>query len=223
MEGPIGEYESFQIAYDHFNATLFEGRLPLCLITMRISNKKAYGYFSPERFTTRDNNGLLINIVDNKDKYTDEIALNPETFGGRTDFDILSTLAHEMVHLHQHHFGKKSRAGYHDKAWGKAMKVIGLHPSDTGAVGGKEIGQQMTHYVIEGGPYDISCKELLDAGFKLEWQALTPLAPEKKAKKNKVTYTCPSCQQNAWAKPGAKLKCGECDELMRGDDDDEAE
>jgi hypothetical protein len=27
-------------------------------------------------------------------------------------------------------------------------------------------------------------------------------------------YTCPDCEQNAWAKPGAHLVCGDCDRPM---------
>ena len=52
-------------AYDFFNARLFGGRLPRCLITMQ-RQKKAYGYFAGGRFGTVD--GAEV---------TDEIALNP--------------------------------------------------------------------------------------------------------------------------------------------------
>lgn len=31
---------------------------------------------------------------------------------------------------------------------------------------------------------------------------------------SKTRYTCPSCELNAWAKPGVRLMCGECDEPM---------
>lgn len=27
-------------------------------------------------------------------------------------------------------------------------------------------------------------------------------------------YTCPGCDLNAWAKPGVKLICGECESVM---------
>jgi hypothetical protein len=29
-----------------------------------------------------------------------------------------------------------------------------------------------------------------------------------------VKYTCPTCGQNAWAKPEASLVCGDCQEEM---------
>ena len=75
---------------------------------------------------------------------TDEIALNPSHFRDRSTEQSLSTLVHEMTHLEQHHFGKPSRAGYHNKQWAGMMKAVGLIPSDTGAPGGKEVGQKVT-------------------------------------------------------------------------------
>ena len=47
------------------------------------------------------------------------------------------------------------------------------------------------------------------------------LDPDKKPKtrkKSKVKYTCPDCHQNAWAKPEAKLMCGECRVDMEPED-----
>ena len=110
-------------------------------MTLQRKNK-AYGYFAGGRFGSKD--GAEI---------TDEIALNPSHFKSRTDEQSLSTLAHEMAHLWQHHFGKPSRAGYHNKEWAAKMHEIGLHPSDTGQPGGKETGQSCSHYIVEGGRY----------------------------------------------------------------------
>ena len=42
---------------------------------------------------------------------------------------------------------------------------------------------------------------------------------KRKAKSaSKTRYTCPSCDMNAWAKPGARLVCGECDEPMAAEE-----
>src|SRR5271170_3311769 len=98
-------YTSLDDAFAFFNARLFDGRLPACLITMQRS-KSAYGYFAGGRFGTKDGKEV-----------TDEIALNPSHFRDRSTEQSLSTLAHEMAHLEQHHFGKPSRAGYHNKQW----------------------------------------------------------------------------------------------------------
>jgi hypothetical protein len=34
---------------------------------------------------------------------------------------------------------------------------------------------------------------------------------------SKRKFTCPECGQNAWAKPGARLNCGECYGEGKGD------
>jgi predicted RNA-binding Zn-ribbon protein involved in translation (DUF1610 family) len=45
-----------------------------------------------------------------------------------------------------------------------------------------------------------------------------PASEQAKAKKSsKVKFTCPDCGQNAWAKPGALLICGECFDEGEGD------
>jgi predicted SprT family Zn-dependent metalloprotease len=127
-------YDDLTSAYDFFNERLFDGKLPRCLITMQRKNK-SYGYFAGGRFGTLDG-----------EEIADEIALNPSHFRARTAEQNLSTLVHEMVHLWQHHHGKPSRTGYHNKEWAAMMKAVGLIPSDTAAPGGKETGQHVSHY-----------------------------------------------------------------------------
>jgi hypothetical protein len=94
------------------------------------------------------------------------------------------------------------------------MKSIGLMPSSTGDVGGKETGQRLAHYTVENGPYKAAYAALQNRGFKLNWQS-TPYAPEDSKKPNsKTKYTCPECGLNAWAKPDAPLKCDDCNTRM---------
>jgi hypothetical protein len=92
------------------------------------------------------------------------------------------------------------------------MKDAGLQPSDTGAPGGKETGQHMSHYIIVGGLFDQFCKKLLEGGFKLSWQSLEASNGGKAPTRAK--FTCPECELNAWAKPEAQLVCGECEQPM---------
>jgi predicted SprT family Zn-dependent metalloprotease len=136
------EYGAFQEAYDFFNAELFGSSLPPVLVTLQ-RHAKARGYFSPERFSGR-----------NEAKATaHELAMNPDSFTGCTDEFILSTLTHEMAHVWQQTHGAPPRRSYHDRQWAAKMKEIGLQPSATGAPGGKETGQSVTHYIIPGGAY----------------------------------------------------------------------
>ncbi len=207
-------YAVLNRAFDFFNDRLFGGELPPCLVTLQRKNK-AYGYFAGGRFGSKD--GAEI---------TDEIALNPSHFKSRTDKQSLSTLAHEMAHLWQHHFGKPSRNGYHNKEWAAKMHAIGLHPSDTGRPGGKETGQSCSHYIIEAGPYARAFAELAaQPDFSALYVELWDDADARKKRKaksaSKTRYTCPNCELHAWAKPGARLVCGECDEPMAAEDGDD--
>ena len=98
------------------------------------------------------------------------------------------------------------------------MHAVGLHPSDTGQPGGKETGQQVTHYIAPGGPFQAAFADLDADGFDALYVELWGDADARKKRKakaaSKTRYTCPSCELHAWAKPGARLMCGECETLM---------
>lgn len=237
-------YDNLLLAYRILNDILFDGVLPTCLITLQ-RDSNSYGYFCNKRFVYN---------TDDKE-YTDEIALNPQYFRypGRDDRKVVSTLAHEMCHLWQHHYGKPGRARYHNKEWSKKMRSIGLIPSHTGMEGGKDTGDQMTHYIDEKGLYNQAFKDLKIRGFTLEWIENQPdiedaieilkaigtiessgsidsietglVSPATvksyiksqyppKIDTSKIKYTCPECKLNVWAKLGANIKCGDCDESL---------
>ena len=194
----LKEYVTLQTAYDYFNAELFGGKLPQVLITLQ-RKKGARGYFSPDRFSGRGFDGKA-----------HELALNPDCFVGRTDREILSTLVHEQAHVWQQELGKPSRSNYHNKEWGIKMKEIGLHPSDTGAEGGKETGQKVSHYILDGGRFAAVYGKWEAQGLKLSWESQGKAIVRTAKKESKAKYTCPNCEANAWAKPGANLLCGVC-------------
>jgi hypothetical protein len=195
-------YRGFYEAFAFFNDSMFEARLPDALITMQRSHRSR-GYFSASRFAHRRGTEIV-----------DEIALNPRTFIGRTDREIISTLVHEMVHLWQHHFGKPGRRGYHNKAWAAKMREIGLTPSHSGQPGGKQTGQRMSHYIEPGGWFERLWDRLAESGFVLDYQdrqAMEPVEP----KNLKVRYTCPQCAIHVWGKPDLLIRCESCQERMR--------
>jgi hypothetical protein len=205
LSKPTAEtYEGLQAAYDFFNVRLFGGSLPPCLLTLQRTNR-TYGYFSGNRWTDRAGQTV-----------TDEIALNPMHFLNRSTEAVLSTLVHEMVHLWQHHYGKPSRSAYHNREWAAHMKAVGLQPSDTGQPGGKETGQQVTHYVIAGGPFAVACADLMEQRFNIPYGDRAGEQPKAKGGKSGLRYkfTCAACGLNAWSKPDAVLICGACVEVM---------
>ncbi len=75
-------YAGLNEAYRFFNAELFGGELPTCLITLQ-RKTGARGYFSGKRFESQDDGTI-----------TDEIALNPMHFKGRATIVTISTLVH---------------------------------------------------------------------------------------------------------------------------------
>ena len=149
---------------------------------------------------------------------TDEIALNPDTFHGRSDEDILSTLVHEMCHLWDQHFGEPGRGNYHGRTWAIKMEEIGLMPSHTGEPGGRKTGQSMTHYIITDGQFQKICRQFLAHGVGVSWYSAKAAKADKAKTNSKTKFTCQSCQQNAWAKPSASLICGDCGEVMESEE-----
>lgn len=192
---------NLQIAFDHFNRDLFDGALPPPIILMH-RHRGAYGYFRPEAFKGRNDTGEIIH----------ELAVNPDTFHGRRDMDILGTFVHEQVHLWQQEEGTPPRKCYHNREWAKKMEEVGLMPSTTGREGGRKTGQKVSHYIIEDGPFERSARALLDTGFTFDFEG-NPM-PKTHSKSDKVKYSCPDCGQNAWAKPNAELACGRCSQPM---------
>jgi predicted SprT family Zn-dependent metalloprotease len=203
-------YDGFQRAYEHYNFGLFDGRLPNCLITLQRKGR-TMGYFCRQRFVRDDGS------------YCDEIAMNPVYFNDRDTEEVLQTLVHEMVHLWQFHFGNAGRGRYHNRQWADKMKQVGLHPSHTGKVGGRELGDQMMDYIIDGGAFERETKILLAQGFKITWRdhklgkgAFSPSPIDPNAASNgsdtkagkRVKYSCAQCGLNAWAKHDASLICG---------------
>ncbi|MGX9998340.1 SprT-like domain-containing protein [Vibrio sp. JZG120] len=193
-----------------------------CLITLQ-REKKTYGYFSPERFVSRDG-----------DK-TDEIAMNPAYFAVCPPEEVMQTLVHEMTHLWQYHFGKPGRRGYHNKEWANKMESIGLMPSSTGQPGGDKTGDKMADYIIEGSVFDDLCQSLLTGDFRISWADKFPdrdklqaaiengtvgdmteglsemLMEMPEQKQTRAKFTCPECGVNVWGKPSLNLICGDCD------------
>lgn len=219
-------YGELDQAYNHFNNELFGGQLPPCLITLQ-REKKTYGYFSAQRFINQDDK-----------TFTDEIAINPAYFGVIPLIEVMQTIVHEMVHLWQHHFGKPGRRRYHNREWGDKMKAVGLMPSDTGQPGGKQTGERMADYPIDGGVFVQAFEKLVATSFRITWfdhyphrhvapQALqaalegsvegvdpqnivAPVeGPQTPTKQTRAKYTC-ACEINLWGKPGLSITCNAC-------------
>ena len=193
-------YEGLEKAFNHFNKTLFDHRLPSVMFTLR-AGRKAHGYFHAEQFVHREDGDR-----------THEIALNPATMD-RDMKSILSTLVHEMTHLEQQEYGTPGKNGNHNREWVGLMERVGLIPSNTGEPGGKQTGRQMTHYIEEGGAFENAFNALMPFDIPYFTQAADRKAAKKKDL-SKVKTTCPCCGSKAWCKSGMRIMCYDCNELM---------
>jgi hypothetical protein len=98
------------------------------------------------------------------------------------------------------------------------MLAVGLIPSNTGEPGGKQTGRQMTHYVEPDGSFEIACADLKATGFDLPYFTKARETVAKKKDPSKVKHTCPACDFKAWAKQGANIICGDCNEQLIGEE-----
>ncbi|HYD60538.1 MAG TPA: SprT-like domain-containing protein [Noviherbaspirillum sp.] len=228
-------YRELQTAFEHFNAQLFGGALPDCVITLQ-RQKKTQAYFSFQRWGDTETR-----------VYIDEIALNPEYFvlGIR---ETMQSMVHEQAHLWQYHFGTPGRKRYHNAEWADKMQAIGLMPTSTGKPGGKRTGESISDYVIEGGPFESAFKELMTTDFTFRWLDRFPASVQNMAhtlnqlpeevqlaiteqeahalairiveqEPKKVTqwrYMCPMCELKVWGKPSLQIKCMEHDVQLEG-------
>jgi len=198
------QFAAFQAMFNHFNTTLFGGRLPHVFLNFS-RHANCYGFFAAKRWER-----------DGETKKLHEISLNPSYLKHRGQRAVVSTLVHEMVHLWQEEFGKPGRRGYHNAQWANKMEAIGLMPSSTAAPGGKRVGDRVSHYVIEGGPF-AQAFAAMPTEYLLPWVCweVEAIAIKKPRRASKVKFTCgAACGANAWGKPGLQLVCGECDVEM---------
>ena len=75
----------------------------------------------------------------------------------------------------------------------------------------------MSHYIVEGGTFDLATKALLASGFTIPWGDAAQTGASEGASGGeggegksgkRLKFTCPACGLNAWAKPDARLVCG---------------
>lgn len=187
------QFQAYEAMFAYFNGELWGGRLPPVILNFS-RHAGALGFFAPERW-------------ENGKERTHEISINPAFLLTRSPREVASTLVHEMTHHWQKEFGKPSRGGYHNREWAAEMKRVGLHPSSTAAPGGDEVGQRVSHYIVEGGPFDVAFQKMPEA-CTLPWRcAAEPGTARAKTRKNKRKYTCPACGTNAWGCSGLVLQC----------------
>ena len=217
------QFEAFENAYIYFNVVLFKKELPPVILNLS-RKSKAMGFVAPFRWRAANTDGS------DRESRLHELSINPQILAMDL-IEVYSTLVHEQCHIWQHTHGNPSRPGYHNKEFAEKMISVGLMPSTTGKPGGKTVGQSMSDYPIEGGPF-LAALHAMPEPFKMPFISIEgdkivrmmnivkealgpdgPAAPTETAppKKNKVKYRCETCKSNVWGKPDLKIICGECE------------
>ena len=238
-------YNAMDLAYQHFNQSLFNGTLPPVLFTTQRQHG-VMGYFAPERWAGTAGNTCH------------EIAINPSYVGRAVLIEVFQTLVHEQCHCWQFCHGKPSRTGYHNKEWAGKMIAIGLMPSHTGQPGGMTTGQHMSDYPAKDGPFIRECETLVKSKqFILPWidrlasnpssdqpsmdTLLPALAdteqdtvntlittvsdlfdevvmidkPTHPKPRTKTCYRCTGCAVKVWGRPDLNIACVDCHKPYR--------
>ena len=114
-----------------------------------------------------------------------------------------------MVHALQEARGAAPKRAYHNKDFAAQMKARGLYPSNTGTVGGREVGASMSHYIVPNGAFEQSYERLRTKGWKLNLQSAMTTGPQW-SRRNKTKFACPYCGATAWGKQALGVVCGLC-------------
>jgi hypothetical protein len=192
------EYSGLQRAFDFFNVALFDRSVPDCFFTYQ-RKKNSAGSFAPDEFSGRAS-----------DLIRDGIRLNPDTFIGQTDEQIVQSLVFLMCQAWQRHNGTPSGRGYVNRELADKLKAIGLQPTSSGGVGGKETGARIFHYVIPDGAFAHAYKKLASNGWHMNLQSAPREGPKDRAKKNKSTFDCRCGEVGYKNKPSPALVCDPC-------------
>lgn len=200
------QYKKLNDFFHYYNNVLFESTLPECIISFD-RNRKYLGTFRPDKWKKKGQENQPIH----------EINLNPKALALDSKF-LHSIFVHELCHLQDQVFGKGAKWGYHTKKWGILMKAVGLYPSSTGEIGGKETGRRVSHYIIPNGKFEnafeaISSKDITRIELPYDPYDIQPITrlPSYKTTRSgiKTKYVC-KCGSKVWGKSGLDFACKIC-------------
>ena len=189
-------------AFYAFNGVLFNSELPepAILIQNKGNKKNVLGWCSV--------NQIWINSVTQETKY--EINIVAE-YLNRPMQEVLSTLLHEMIHLHNLVKGIKDvtrNNTYHNKRFKEVAEAHGLVITYN-----EKIGWSLSELSDETKEL-IKTFELDEAAFTLARMDFTGDKEKTKKKSSVRKYVCPVCGEIIRATKEVKVICAECNELF---------
>lgn len=235
METSVSQelYGKIQKVIDSMDSTFFSGKgkekIPDIVFAINNSCKSCVTAFvSPDSLYNKSN-----------DKKLNYMGINPR-YLDRDIGAILATICHELCHVYENTYIHIPRGGYHDKQWEGLMNSCGLEAVymnksktavSTKIKEGGEFETFVSSFIAENGDNYFNIVEYSQIIEKKTKIALglveedgdgedgeedgTPKAdnadkPIKKYNRNKIKYTCPSCEAKVWGKAGLHLLCSDC-------------
>ena len=193
----IEQLQRLTVAFDLFNAELFEGALPPVMLQLR-NKPGSYGHFAPNKWT--NSAGVLLDVIN----------LDSKTAATRPLPELLSTLVHEMAHAYVFScINDRKSTGGHGIEWRRKMQDLGLPPVQVGSTWTKA-----THSIDPDGAYMQAFERHREQLQALPWQECINHANRGRGL-DRVKFQCPTCGSNAWARGAALLLCGECSNKQR--------
>lgn len=201
-------------AFDCTNKTFFEGRLNAPVFSFT-RNRRSHGAVLPDRYVSEDG------------RTAHGIAINSDHCQAVGVEGSLTLLAFLTVQLARRELGpvgkngKRGTPGYIDSWSLHVLARMALEPFVDGSDDPRKLGYGLSARPIDGGHFDIMCRELLVAGFRIRWHEASDFDPGPNdgdaagtepapKKQTRTCFECPSCGLKALAKPTALLNCGQC-------------
>lgn len=194
-------------AFKLFNENFFEGKLPepAILIQSRGNKKLTLGWCTVKK--------VWKNEATKDEKY--EINLVAEGLN-RGIYPVMTTLLHEMVHLHNlvNNIKDTSRGGtYHNMKFKKTAEAHGLISSHADKIGWSPCKLQgLTMDLIDMAEFD----EAVFSFGRLDLDFEGAGKPRKKKKTSSRKYYCPECGTSIRASKDVNVLCGDCTKVEEG-------
>ncbi len=207
----------FEQFFECTNKALFESKLEKPVFSFT-RNSRCKGAFQPKRYTSVE--GQIRHGVTINSEYCQSIG----------DDGAMNLIGFLLVQQARHDLGPEGRNGKRGTpgnvdVWSlKVLARIGLDPFLENGEEERQTGYGLSVRRVEGGLFDLMCRELAVTGFRFRWRENAPnvdgsvkagsgMPPEQK-KQTRDRYECPECGLVALAKPGVQLACGSCNLAM---------
>ena len=201
--------QMLETIYKTVNDDLFEGKLPMCIITVQ-TTPGGYGHSSRSKIWNSAN----------EDRY--ELNIDTETLSLPIE-ETLDTMIHEMIHLYcrENNIQETSRGGYYHNAKFKEL-AIGKHlqVEQTGKYGWNTVAKDnvwLTEYALSRGFDDFkiskrgATKVISGSATGIKFPTEDQEGPKQSSTRK---YQCPKCKNSVRATKDLFIICGDCEERM---------